>query len=346
MRGLARAAAYLATYTADGRRVAAPDEDDFSLLASALERVLDSGEGGTAAPEPIVVGTFPKEMDWALQAISENPGPVHHVEDGGPALLKALASAAAGEESAAAQVILASEIPERADPTTVDRSELGAGAVAFLFRPGPASGLGEHLGQIRASPSALTTAFEIYRQVRPMAPGTWVGDWEADPAAGRAGDLGRWSRFVHLSPTAVSEGAYVPRPRYRESLPSRWRFVAQKCSRCSTLTFPARGVCRGCGAAAGLTAVPLPKDRARVVAQTVIGPGGQPTEFDAQVEAGGPYEVVLADLAPGIRVTLQVTDAEPGTVRIGDRVDTRLRRLYPMDGEWRYARKAVPRPRN
>ena len=81
-----------------------------------------------------------------------------------------------------------------------------------------------------------------------------------------------------------------------------------------------------------------------MVATTVIGPGGQPTEFDPQVGALGPYEVVLAELAPGVRVTLQVTDAEPGAVRIGDRVDTRLRRLYPMEGAWRYGRKAVPRP--
>ena len=85
-------------------------------------------------------------------------------------------------------------------------------------------------------------------------------------------------------------------------------------------------------------------DDALVVAATVIGPGGQPTEFDPQVTAQGGYGVVLAELAPGQRVTLQVTDAEPGRVRIGDRVDTRLRRLYATEGEWRYGRKAVPRP--
>lgn len=326
--------------------MAGPDEDDFSLLATALERALDSGEGGTAAPELVVVGTFPKEMDWALQAISGNPGPVRHVGDGGPALLKVLASTEAEEGGEGPQVILSSEIPERDGHESAGRSGPGAGAVAFLFRPGSALRLSELLGQIRPSSSALATAFELYRSVRPPAPGTWVGDWEADPGAGRVVDLDRWSRFVRLPPTAVSEGAYVPRPRYRESLPSRWRFVALRCSRCSTLTFPARGACRGCGVAGGLVEVPLPRDRAVVVATTIIGRGGQPTEFDPQVEVGGPYEVVLAELAPGIRVTLQVADVGPGTVRIGDTVDTRLRRLYPMEGEWRYGRKAVPRARD
>jgi len=43
-----------------------------------------------------------------------------------------------------------------------------------------------------------------------------------------------------------------------------------------------------------------------------------------------------------MRVTLQVTDAAPCTLKVGDHVDTRLRRLYPMEGEWRYGRKAVP----
>jgi uncharacterized OB-fold protein len=81
-----------------------------------------------------------------------------------------------------------------------------------------------------------------------------------------------------------------------------------------------------------------------VVAATVIGKGGQPTEFDPQVEALGGYGVVLAEFEPGVRLTLQVTDASPADVRIGDRVGTRLRRLYPMEGEWRYGRKAVPLP--
>jgi hypothetical protein len=52
--------------------------------------------------------------------------------------------------------------------------------------------------------------------------------------------------------------------------------------------------------------------------------------------------VVLAEFAPGVRLTLQVTDAGPDELRIGSRIGTRLRRLYPMEGEWRYGRKAVP----
>ena len=148
--------------------------------------------------------------------------------------------------------------------------------------------------------------------------------------------------FVDAPPAAVSEGAYVPRARYLENLPSRWRLVAERCARCSSLTFPARGVCRSCSAREGLTEHPLPLDGGRVVATTTIGQGGQPTEFDLQVASLGDYGVVLVELAPGIRLTLQVTDGSSADLPIGARVSTRLRRLYPMDGEWRYGRKAAP----
>ena len=79
-----------------------------------------------------------------------------------------------------------------------------------------------------------------------------------------------------------------------------------------------------------------------MLAVTWIGQGGQPTEFDGQVEMSGPYGVVLAEVAPDVRVTLTVTEAGPEEVRIGSKVDTGLRRLYPIEGAWRYGRKALP----
>lgn len=160
--------------------------------------------------------------------------------------------------------------------------------------------------------------------------------------APRGLSLGSVRPFVEAPLTTVSEGAYVPRARYLEDLPSRWRLEAERCGHCGTLTFPARGVCRSCHAREGLLPHPLPRDGGMVVAVTTIGQGGQPTEFDPQVAALGEYSVALVELVPGVRSTLQVTDASPGEVHIGSRVATRLRRLYPMEGEWRYGRKAVP----
>jgi uncharacterized OB-fold protein len=141
---------------------------------------------------------------------------------------------------------------------------------------------------------------------------------------------------------AVSEGAYVPRATYLENLAARWRLVAESCSHCGAVTFPPRGRCRSCGRADQLRSVPLSRKGLSVATVTTIAPGAQPTEFDPQVSLLGSYSVVVADLAPGVRVTAQVTDAVAGAIVVGDRVDLELRRLYPMEGEWRYGLKAVP----
>jgi uncharacterized OB-fold protein len=235
------------------------------------------------------------------------------------------------------------EWPERTAGDSLRSSATGAGAAAFWFEEGRGAPLPESAAARARGVTALDASFELFRTAARSNPSSWVGDWDADQPTGPSVDLARIAGLVGRSTAAVSEGAYVPRPRYLENLPSRWRFVADSCATCGAFTFPARGVCRTCGRSDGLRSVPLPRDGIEVVATTVIGPGGQPTEFDPQVETLGPYEVLLAELVPGVRVTLQVSDAAPGSLRIGDRVDTRLRRLYAMDGEWRYGRKAVPR---
>jgi len=142
----------------------------------------------------------------------------------------------------------------------------------------------------------------------------------------------------------VSEGAYVARPRYVENLPSRWRFVADRCAGCGTTGFPARGRCRSCGRSDGVAPIALPREGLTVLAATTIHPGAQPTEFDPLTAAIGPYSVVIAAWPDGPKVTLQVADAPAGTARVGDRIGTELRRLYAMEGDWRYGRKAVVTP--
>ena len=142
--------------------------------------------------------------------------------------------------------------------------------------------------------------------------------------------------------TRVSEGAYIPRASYLEALPARWRFMGSRCDACGRDWFPPRGACPKCGSGEHLHPHSLPLHGGTIVALTTIGKGGQPTEFDPWVDAVGPYQVAIVELAPGCRATLQVTDALPGELSLGQRVSTRLRRLYPMEGEWRYGRKAVP----
>jgi uncharacterized OB-fold protein len=142
---------------------------------------------------------------------------------------------------------------------------------------------------------------------------------------------------------ARSEGAYVPRPRYVENLPTRWRLEADWCPACAQLTFPARGACALGGETERLERRSLARSAWTVEAATIVRPGAQPTEFDGTVAVGGAYGVVIARSAEGPRATFQVVGPATPTP-IGSRIVPVLRRLYPMEGEWRYGRKAVVVP--
>ena len=138
----------------------------------------------------------------------------------------------------------------------------------------------------------------------------------------------------------VSQGAYVSAPRYRESIPLRWRLEGDRCGACGAWTLPSRGVCSGCGRQERLTKGALPRVGGLLEATTVIRPGAQPAEFDT-LGAGSPegYVVGLVRLAPGTLWPMQITDLDPPVPCPGRRVETVLRRIYYQDGSWRYGLK-------
>jgi uncharacterized OB-fold protein len=336
VRGIVRGGAYLPRFTDGRRRVRGNDEDLFTLAATALER--------TAGPFPAelpqlslrTVGASDPELPQALASVVGarlEPGPVLEPAS---SFGEALQHAARGKGP---EWVVVVNLDGRG-PEASACEPPGEGSVALLIddRDGalPLGSLAEG-AEDRPGGHALAQLFGLV-QDRPDRE-VWVGDWHAEPGAGipapggSAGDP---------SCATISQGAFVPSARDEENRPSRWRFLADRCGRCAARTFPARGRCRSCGATEGLRPERLPLDGATVVASTWIGRGGQPTEFDAQVESSGPYGVVLAELAPDAKVTLSVADARPEEMRIGAKVDTVLRRLYPMEGRWRYGRKAVP----
>lgn len=332
------AAAVVAARGAFGeRRRALADEDGFTLSVRAGEllegavgysgvRKVEvaaglSAEGATGLP--LAIGLPRAELglvgpERSLTEILSDPGPAE-----GNRLL-----------------LLADDL--RPGPAGLPPPSRDAGAVALLLSRSPSRDPG-------TLPSAIPpgSRFELGEADSPLAEAAALADAvprrvdDASPVPlGEGPDAGGDS--VVLS--RVSEGAYVPWPRYVESLPSRWRFAAEQCGSCRALTFPKRGSCRECGSASALTEVELPRSDLEVEAVTTVHAGAQPTEFDWRVERLGAYDVALVDLAPGIRATLQVSEVAPGTLRAGSRVATRLRRLYPMEGLWRYGRKAVPSP--
>ena len=334
-RGLARAAAYLPQYTDGARRIGAPDEDGFTFAATAVELALD---GRRHDPREAVVrplgtiaaidaSTFAALLGVAVRL--EGPVP-------GASVAETLRRAEAGP---APQWVLVSVGGERRAGAAVSPAP-GEGAVALLFDDAPDA------VPVDAGPSELGADGPVSSLAPLVALGArandarWIGDWRSEAADG----AGPTAPLAAPAPAGdgVSQGAFVPAARYEESRRSRWRLEADRCRACGVRTFPARGRCRRCGATEHLTPEQLPRDGWTVVASTWIGPGGQPTEFDAQVGSTGPYGVVLAELAPDARATLQVAAGPWSRLGVGARVDTRLRRLYPIEGAWRYGRKAVP----
>jgi uncharacterized OB-fold protein len=335
MRHVVRVAAYLPTAAAAGL-----DEDEFTLAATAVER---AWFGRREEPGPValhLLGDFPPVAEWGFAAVlGRETEVVHHPGDAGElaATLRALEEGEGGPA-----FLVASELSGRRGDRSAKSSSRSAGAVAFLLEPAEESAP-LPLPKSAASRSALAATLKLGELAKDLPRSvTFVGDWDRPTPEGPPPDRTVARKAFEGNLASVSEGAYVPRPRYLENLPSRWRFLAELCSACHGTTFPARGVCRRCGRRDRLTPLTLPTEGARVVAVTTVGKGGQPTEFDSQVEALGPYDVALIELSRGMRVTLQVTDSPPGVLKVGDRVNTLLRRLYPMEGEWRYGRKAVP----
>jgi uncharacterized OB-fold protein len=338
-RGVIRAGAYLPRYVDRGRRVGAMDEDAFTFVATALERVVPREPVDTRPQRVRTLGFATPPDVGSLSALLGAPV----AEDGSPGAVSTLEDAftEAFKGSGPAWILAASRDAD--GPGGSRTPPPGEGGVALLVDDVPDNPAGRFDPDAMGSPAGGSVLSQLFAGApsRLADRAAWFGDWAVDLSSGPTAPA-RLHGTVDRPAYTVSQGAFVPPPRYDESRASRWRFVADRCGSCGVRTFPARGRCGRCGRTDALRPEPLPLGGATVRATTWIGPGGQPTEFDLQVELGGPYGVVLAEVAPDVRVTLPVADARPEEVRIGSIVDTRLRRLYPIEGSWRYGRKAVP----
>jgi uncharacterized OB-fold protein len=343
VRGITRAAAYLPSGVVDGRRVAGPDEDGFTMAATAVERLLDAGGNAPPIRRLFLAGDLPETADANLVRFLGAAIVIERFGVGEAGARAAVHAASRGRAGEDADLVVVSDLAADRTDRAPSRSEPHDDAAVALWISDSVRSETLHPPSERSEGAPWATApfFRQFRDRETAHTADWVGDWDTTPLLDRWNGAAARPRPVPPPSGPVSQGAYVPRPRYLENAPSRWRFAAERCRACATVTFPLRGRCRQCGARDGLETVRLPRDGGSVVSTTTIGPGGQPTEFDEQVASLGPYEVVLVELVPGVRLTAQVTEGRPGEIAIGSKVATRLRRLYPMEGEWRYGRKAV-----
>ncbi|MCI4341396.1 MAG: zinc ribbon domain-containing protein [Thermoplasmata archaeon] len=343
---------------ASGAGDLAPDEDAFTLLVEAAERVLrpEAPSEVTAPVSVSVWGALPpgalEELPLALGVTSvaprleaggvatfaerlAEPQPAAQlllaVEASGSAAAVALLTGPAGEESGV-------EISGADGPEVFEAPGKWDSPVRLawtLLQPPPPDG----------SRAVSLPGARLVLRARRLGPFAGEESW-TNPSASPEGNVPGAVPVGEPDLSTVSEGAYLPAATYRENLPSRWRLEAAHCRNCGRLSFPARSACSSCGSMQELEPFPLPLRGGIIEAVTTVRPGAQPSEFDFQVQRGGAYDVLLVRLHPEVRVTLQLTGSGAASARIGDRVDTVLRRLYPMEGAWRYGRKAVPSGRS
>jgi uncharacterized OB-fold protein len=338
----------VASYLPSGRVAGVPragwDEDAFTLAVAAFERLAGTGTGPETPARVLLLGPFPSSTEANLVRFFGSPVAIERTGTGAAGLEAAARALERASPASADVLLLAAEVvADRPDTVRPDGADDPDGAVAAWV--GAPTGSPASFGLSSSSGSSPIRPFrELRGSLPPGERGRWVGDWDVPVSTSAAASGALRTRTTLVGPGPVSQGAYVPLARYEENLPSRWRFAADSCAACGAISFPVRSRCRKCGRSEGLSRTYLPRDGGLVMATTTIGSGGQPTEFDEQVSAGGPYEVALVELVPEVRVTLQATDVTPGQLRIGDRVGTSLRRLYPMEGEWRYGRKALRAP--
>lgn len=112
--------------------------------------------------------------------------------------------------------------------------------------------------------------------------------------------------------------------RYWREVPQRYRYEAAQCAGCDKIYFPPRLLCGEC--------------RGREFKKTILPHDGTVETFTViRVAPSGfadeaPYAVGIVKLSNGVRLTTQIVDCDPESLKIGDKVHLEFRRIQ-QDGE-------------
>ena len=116
-----------------------------------------------------------------------------------------------------------------------------------------------------------------------------------------------------------------------------WKFAlaGSRCSNCETMHLPPQIVCRRCGALDSMTEESVAERLGTIATFTV--------DRLAESPAGAVVSVVV-DFDGGGRLPCVMTDVDPDTVAIGQRVRMSFRKLYTTQNVHNYFWKATPAP--
>lgn len=125
-------------------------------------------------------------------------------------------------------------------------------------------------------------------------------------------------------------------PKHWRENPRRYRMEAAKCKKCGKITFPGRLICPDCGH----TEHELMKLTGKGKLETFTIIRTAPSGFTDLA----PYAIGLVELDEGVKVLGQLTDCDPESLKTGDRLTSKFRRMNEegKTGMIMYSYKFVP----
>ena len=156
-------------------------------------------------------------------------------------------------------------------------------------------------------------------------------------AAGRD-DLGyqtylTWRGFLQREPPRRPDPERPAAPPSLRTESWKYGFVGSKCTSCGTRHLPPARVCVRCGAVDQMEPERLADVPATIATYTIDR---------LAFSLSPPVVVGVIDFDGGGRFQCELTDVDPATVKIGDRVEMSFRRLFTADGVHNYFWKAKP----
>lgn len=227
--------------------------------------------------------------------------------------------------------------PEQmADPLSEGVGRTGvAHALLTLARALDNAKAGDRILVLSLADGCDVAVFEVTNRVAAARPKHSVDAW----IASKRGDLAynsylKWRGILPFEPPRRPDPerpAAPPSARH-----SSWKlgFVGSRCARCGTGHLPPQRVCIQCSAVDQMRDEDYADKRCTIATYTL----------DHLAYSLNPPTVAgVIDFEGGGRVTCEVTDVDPSTVKIGDELEMTFRRLYTGQGVHNYFWKARPR---
>jgi uncharacterized OB-fold protein len=142
-----------------------------------------------------------------------------------------------------------------------------------------------------------------------------------------------WRGQLHREPPRRPDPERPAAPPSLRNEEWKYGFTASRCEACGTRHLPPQRVCASCGAVDQLSSERLADVPATIATYTIDR---------LAFSLSPPVVAAVVDFDGGGRFTCELTDVDPASVKIGDRVEMTFRRLFTAGGVHNYFWKARP----